>query len=565
MAVEESGTVSPTRVVLLSAWSLFKEHWLLLIPLLIAIRLLYKRYASPLRSYPGPFLASCSRLWKLISTASENTHLHHIELHRKYGPVVRIAPNELSFSSPTVARNVLSAGKRFYKTDFYSVFPPPENPDIFTEIREDVHAMKKKVANVPYSMAAMRQLSPFIDDTIDYLVSRLDQFCPDTAIPGFQQAGLPGRNPIVNLGDWLHYFAFDVLGEVAFGRSFGFLAAGIDKEDAIKTIDQSQKYNGIVGQIPEVDHLLRRNPLWKLIPAFNPGNALITRIAKEEMEKRRPFEVDRDGKGAGGDGREDLLSSLIKGHLKDKEKFHEGDIFAVAHGAIFAGSDSTASTMQSFFWHVLSARRVYPKLVAEIEGAVRDGVIPDQGNVQWIEAQNLPYFQACLKESMRMRPAVGVNITRYVPPEGVEIEGRHIPGGTRLALSGWVLHRDKEIFGPDADFFRAERWLEDPEDAKIMERYMFQFGGGSHVCIGRNLALLEINKVVPRLLRDFTFQLVYPKRELKAKATFFVVQEGLEVYISRKATESEKPQPQEKAKTEVKNVLESEIEFNEKR
>lgn len=54
------------------------------------------------------------------------------------------------------------------------------------------------------------------------------------------------------------------------------------------------------------------------------------------------------------------------------------------------------------------------------------------------------------------------------------------------------------------------------------------------MCIGRNLALLEINKVCPRLLRDFDFQLVNPTRELRAKATFFVVQDGLQVYISRR-------------------------------
>jgi cytochrome P450 len=55
------------------------------------------------------------------------------------------------------------------------------------------------------------------------------------------------------------------------------------------------------------------------------------------------------------------------------------------------------------------------------------------------------------------------------------------------------------------------------------------------VCIGRNLALLEINKVIPRLIRDYHFELVHPDRELKAFATFFVVQEGLEVYIEKKS------------------------------
>ncbi|KAK8004078.1 Tyrosine-protein phosphatase non-receptor type 6 [Apiospora arundinis] len=535
----EVETVSPIRALASSLAPIIRANWPLLLVGFVVVRLVWARYASPLRSYPGPILASCTRLWKLWSTASCNTHHDHIALHRKYGPVVRIAPNEVSLSSPRAARAVLSAGKRFYKTDFYAVFPPPENPDIFTEIREDVHAQKKKVANVPYSMAAMRQLSPFIDDTIDLLVSRLGEFCPSASgimTPGGGIGGMARGK--VDLGAWLHYFAFDVLGEVAFSRSFGFLAAGRDVENAIKTIDDSQRYNGIVGQIPEVDCLLRRNPLWKWIPALDPSNALITRIALEEMAKRRPFggEKGLEGGGAGGEGRRDLLASLIKGHLKEGSNFAEGDVFAVAHGAIFAGSDSTASTMQSFFYQVLSNPRVNAALQKEIEDAMRTGAIPAEGNVEWLEAQALPYFQACLKEAMRVRPAVGLNITRLVPPEGVEIEGQFFKGGTRVALNGWVLHRDRDIFGEDADVFRPERWLEDEEEAKTMERYMFQFGGGSHVCIGRNLALLEINKVIPRLMRDFKFELMYPNRELKAKATFFVVQEGLEVYIEKKSS-----------------------------
>ena len=130
--------------------------------------------------------------------------------------------------------------------------------------------------------------------------------------------------------------------------------------------------------------------------------------------------------------------------------------------------------MQSFFHQVLSSPRVHAALVAEIEEAVRSGAIAADGNVEWLEAQNLPYFQACLKEAMRVRPAVGLNITRMVPPEGVEIEGQFFRGGTTVALNGWVLHRDREIFGQDADVFRPERWLEDEEEAKTMERYMFQ-------------------------------------------------------------------------------------------
>lgn len=130
--------------------------------------------------------------------------------------------------------------------------------------------------------------------------------------------------------------------------------------------------------------------------------------------------------------------------------------------------------MQSFFHQVLSSPRVHAALAVELEEAVRTGAISAEGNVEWLEAQALPYFQACLKEAMRVRPAVGLNITRMVPPEGVEIEGQFFRGGTRVALNGWVLHRDRDVFGQDADVFRPERWLEDEEEAKTMERYMFQ-------------------------------------------------------------------------------------------
>ena len=226
---------------------------------------------------------------------------------------MRIAPNELSFSSPQAARDILAAGKGFHKTDFYSVFPPPENPDIFTETREDVHAIKKRHASNPYSMASMQQCAGYIEDTQRLLMEKLDRMCTSD----LQHC---------NLGDWLHYFAFDVLGEVAFSRKFGFLEAGYDLEKAIKTIDDMQWYDGIIGQIPEWDYLFRRNPLWKFIPWLDTKNFLITRMARQEQEKRKRF-----GNEA---ARKDLMSSLMAANEKAPEAFGEGDVFAVAHGAM---------------------------------------------------------------------------------------------------------------------------------------------------------------------------------------------------------------------------------------
>ena len=316
--------------LIISVLRLLKAYWLLLVPLIFLVRFFYYKYASPLRSYPGPFLASGSRAWKgmapvqtprkglltiplVWSTYSGHTEKDHISIHEQYGPIVRIAPNELSFSSPYAAKEVLAAGKGFHKTDFYGVFPPPENPDIFTETREDVHAIKKRYASNPYSMAMMHTMAGYIEDTERLLMSKLDAMCQS-------------RDQYCNLGDYLHYFAFDVLGEIAFSRNFGFLEAGYDLERAIKTIDDMQWYDGIVGQVPEWDFVFRRNPLWKYIPALSTSNFLITRMALDEIEQRKKLGKQLE--------RRDLMSALFDAHEKAPNAFKDGDVFAVAHGAM---------------------------------------------------------------------------------------------------------------------------------------------------------------------------------------------------------------------------------------
>lgn len=128
--------------------------------------------------------------------------------------------------------------------------------------------------------------------------------------------------------------------------------------------------------------------------------------------------------------------------------------------------------MQSFCHHVLREPKIYSNILKEIDEATAAGKLSEMP--QWNEVQALPYFQACLKEAMRVRPAVGLNITRLVPPDGAEVDGTWYPGGTRVALNGWVLHRNEAIFGRDPKVYRPERWLEG--DAKNMERYMFQVG-----------------------------------------------------------------------------------------
>jgi cytochrome P450 len=110
-----------------------------------------------------------------------------------------------------------------------------------------------------------------------------------------------------------------------------------------------------------------------------------------------------------------------------------------------------------------------------------------------------------------MHPAPGLPLERIVPAQGAEIAGHFIKGGTIVGCSAWVMHRNKDIFGEDVEDFRPERWLvdeskgreEEEKRVKEMGGVMLQFGMGARTCIGKNISLMEMYKLVPTVLRRF--------------------------------------------------------------
>lgn len=101
------------------------------------------------------------------------------------------------------------------------------------------------------------------------------------------------------------------------------------------------------------------------------------------------------------------------------------------------------------------------------------------------------HLQAVIKETLRLFPALGVNLPRLVPKGGLTLAGRTFPEGVRyiyplspfaiyttkintqtvVGVNAWVAHANISVFGPDAAIFRPERWLESPEKCRIMEQY----------------------------------------------------------------------------------------------
>ena len=230
--------------------------------------------------------------------------------------------------------------------------------------------------------------------------------------------------------------------------------------------------------------------------------------------------------------RPDLLSKFILAKSAHPEFMNDALVTTMAISMAFAGSETTAISLSSVFYYLLKNPHCMTRLLEEIDNSAFED--QQNGLVTWSEAQQLEYLDAVIKEAFRVHPAAGLPLERIVPPQGADIAGHFIPGGTIVGVSAWVLHRNKSIFGENIDAFCPERWLVDPskdgeEEKKrinTMTGTLFHFGMGSRTCIGKNISLLEIYKLVPAVLRRFEVRLEDEEKDWTLHNAWFVRQLG---------------------------------------
>jgi cytochrome P450 len=152
------------------------------------------------------------------------------------------------------------------------------------------------------------------------------------------------------------------------------------------------------------------------------------------------------------------------------------------------------------------------------------------------EAAKLPYLQAVILEGLRLYPPSVATFDKQVPQGGAHLHGYFLPEGTQVKINTMFMTRDETVFGPDAGVFNPDRWIEaaakDPERYGEMSAVVdLVFGHGKYLCLGKSVALMELNKVFvevgfdPRLLplgetdgqkllRRYDFAIVTPHKPL---------------------------------------------------
>ncbi|KAF2205986.1 pisatin demethylase [Delitschia confertaspora ATCC 74209] len=460
-----------------------------------------------LRQFKGPFSTGISWIWHSKAVLSRNAHIYYGDVNEKYGTIARIGPNHLLTSSPELWSHINAVRSPYTRSAWYyhSARFEPGKDNVFTECDNDKHDARRKKMASAYSGKENPTLEPSIDARVKELIHLIKS---KYATP----AASTGVSKSMDLALKFQFFTLDVISDIGLGSPFGDLKADADVNSYIKSSEEGLA----IGNTSWALGLLWLRDLPIIGKAIGPsekdeaGFGMMMAQARKLIESRKKKSTTE---------RSDMIASFIRHGVSGDDLFHE--VFE----QILAGSDTTAGSLRIIMLFLMSHPRVYAKLQAEIDHAVRSGIAPASPDiVSDAQARHLPYMAAVIREAMRVHPPV-VNLFSRVVPEGgdtVTVDGEEvfIPGGTLIGYSAFAMHRNnKRVYGEDAHIFRPERWMIPEEDKAGQERLKEMiktndliFGYGRWVCLGKVVALIEIHKVVFELLRAFDFSLVNPHK-----------------------------------------------------
>jgi cytochrome P450 len=491
--------------------------------LVIAIHI--RNYFLLPRTLPGPFLARFTNLHRLFSVLFSSPHEDQVKLHEKYGPIIRLGPNMVSLQSPVYTPQIYGIGKGLTKSDYYSVFQNIVNgkrtASLVAMTDESQHARTKRLIANAYSLTTLVEFEPLVDSTIQVFLDILSTRFAST-------------RQICDLGLYLQYFAFDVIGELTFSRRLGFLETGTDVNGILAAISSNFRYFSVIGQMPWLDEVLGKNPVYVRYfrkPVSSPILSYAQTLLHERLEaldNDSTTTSDRTHTDTPPDFLTRFLATRTTAAADEVDLTTDAQLLSYLFANINAGSDTIASTLRALFHHTLSDRAILRHVLDELHTAKLTKPVPTHA-----DTQALPYLQAVIKETLRINPALSLVLERVVPAEGLILQhddddkagspprsnvSHHsptptmLPPGTIIGINPYVQHRHAPTFSlspssPGKDYpvneFHPSRWVASQETTKSMDRALLTFGAGKRSCLGKNVALLEIGKVVAALLLAF--------------------------------------------------------------
>lgn len=323
----------------------------------------------------------------------------------------------------------------------------------------------------------------------------------------------------------LNFFTLDVIGDMGFSLPMGFV-----KELSDATLAQTR--NGTKYRVSSTINSIHRGVRYGFTMANIPSQTFINMVNK--VLTALPVLARRIGKSSGDDFENicidklrrrievgdperpygDFMSFILRDRIQpgqgdekfsfSREQFQS--LVADSMMVMNAGSDTTAAALTSTMWFLLRTPTALQRLREELssiklESQNKDSS-PELSIWHYDEVRDLPYLRACIDESLRLRPPIAYQLPRLIS-RPTKIAGHDILPGTVVAVAPYSVHRHPSLYR-DPDEYQPGRWIDFdeqfPKQREDLKAYNIVFSQGSRACIGRHLAIMELQILIPSLV-----------------------------------------------------------------
>ncbi|KAI1433356.1 cytochrome P450 [Xylaria sp. CBS 124048] len=445
----------------------------------------YNVLFHPLRKFPGPLSHGMFFFPRFIYQVRGRLPFHIHDLHQRYGPVVRIAPGQLSFTNPQAWRDIYGhkhAGEPEMTKDDATYRMFPHVPASVIDADRDQHsALRRRLAH-GFSDRSMHEQEPIIGSYVSLLISRLQSAVKETSRQ--------------NIRDWYNWTTFDVIGDLSFGVEGGFgCLAKSENHPWVELIARTIKEDGIIRALYQLG--LARPMTW------------LSKTGILAADQNRDIIYEKVGQRMESGDRPDFLQGLIS--RKDELGLNHNSLASNATLLVRAGSETTATLMSGVTYFLTTQPEVLKRVKDEVRSSFKRS-----DDITLSSVSGLSYMLACLNEGLRMYPPVMFGLPRVTPKGGAMVDGNYVPEETIITMWQWPINHSKDLW-TEPDRFAPERWMGDPHFKNDRSDAMQPFGVGPRNCLGRNLAYAEMRLILAKLLFNFDISIDDDSRDWLAK------------------------------------------------
>lgn len=476
-------------------------------------------YLSPLSKIPrAHWSAPFSSLWILYHRSREEETPTVHAAHQRLGPIILLAPNDISINSVDGGIRTVYAGGH-PKGDWYlNVFSNYGVMPMFAMPENGMHSKRKRMLSNIYAKTTL-QSSAALDGIGTALIENL-------LVPRLRELG-KGGTAAVEFYDVFAAITHDFVSAYIFGLKNGshLLQQPDMNQKFFRDYKARQRFQFWPQDLPNLIAVLKRLGLkWLLIPTWvDKANADIEAwILKMSDDAEATLRVIAEKQDMGKpEDYPTVYAQLRNALLKEERTKSDLDLspeqlvqqhwrLTIASELLdhtLAGFDTSSIALTFFAWELSRPENSdwQVKLREELSA------LPDKRDPKAVDA--LPILHAALMETLRLHASIPGNQPRITPPAvtlgapGHSISG--LPAGVRVQAQAWSLHRDPTVF-PDPEAWRPDRWLDATEaQHKEMTRWFWAFGSGGRMCVGSNLAMYDMKAIITAIWSRFRTEVVF--------------------------------------------------------